>query len=76
MQATVSGENPFKVLKETFTLGPSAQGFTLAYSTSKDGTFTEYEEATPAGEVLIVNGVTPYSWFKLVGNTGEVEIIL
>lgn len=74
MQVTISGETPFKVLKNTFAVGKT-NGYTLAYGVDKND-LTEYTEATPANEVLIVNGVTPYMWFSLKGNTGEVDIIV
>lgn len=76
MQVIVHGETPFKVLKDQVFIGPSASGYTLAYGASKDGTFTNYSDATPANENLVVNGVVQYSWLKLVGNTGNVEVIL
>lgn len=75
MQVTISGETPFKVLKETFCVGKSANGYTLCYGVDKTD-LTEYTEATPAGEDLIVNGATPYMWFALKGNEGEVDIIV
>ncbi len=77
MQAIVSGETPFKCNKSTFAVGPTSNGYTLNYAVSKDGPFTAYSDATPANECLVVNGVTPYMWFKLAGNTDEeVEVIL
>ena len=75
MQIKVLDEERFKVVKNQFMVGPSANGYTLAYSA--DGVnFTNYSEATPAGENLIVNGFMQYGWAKLVGNSGEVEIVL
>lgn len=75
MQTTITGEAKFKALKNQFMVGPSASGYTLAYSA--DGVnFTNYSEATPANENLIVNGAMQYGFFKLVGNTEEVDIIL
>ena len=76
MQAKVNGEEPFKVLKDTFTVGVTTNGYTLAYSADKEN-WTTYTQATPANEVLIVNGVTPYTYFMLSGNTdNNVEIVL
>ena len=75
MKQTVTGEQSFKVLKDQFMVGPSASGYTLAYSADNEH-FTNYSEATPANENLIVNGAMMYSFWKLVGNTGDVEIIL
>ena len=75
MQIKVSGETPFKCLKETFVVGKSSNGYTLAYGVDKTD-LIEYSEATPADEDLIVNGATPYMWFALKGNEGEVDIIV
>ena len=75
MKVIVSGEQVFKVAKNQMTIGPSASGYTLAYS-ANGTTFTEYSQSTPAGENCIVNGVPQYTYIKLVGNTGDVEVIL
>ena len=76
MEILVTGDQPFKVVKTTMTIGPSAGGYTLAYGVDRYGTFTNYTEAVPAGEACIVNGITPYTWFKLVGNSGPVKVVL
>ncbi len=76
MEVLVTGEQSFKVVKTTMTIGPSAGGYTLAYGVDRNGEFTEYSEAVPASEVCIVNGITPYTWFKLVGNSGSVKVVL
>lgn len=75
MQITISGEKSFKVPKNQFIIGPSASGYTLAYS-ADNVHFTNYTESTPANENCIVNGAVTYSFWKLVGNTGEVTIIV
>ena len=72
----ISGETPFKVLKDSALIGPSEGGYTLAYSATRDGEYTAYDQATPAGENLIINGLVPFSWLMLSGNTGEVEAVL
>ena len=77
MQAIVSGETPFKALKNTFCVGPTSSGYTLNYAVSKEGPWTAHSEATPESECLIVNGATPFMWFRLSGNVDEeTEIIL
>lgn len=77
MQGIVNGETPFKALKSSFAVGPTSAGYTLNYGTSKEGPWTAYDEATPADECLVVNGVVPYLWFMLEGNVDDgVEIIL
>ncbi len=76
MQITVSGENPFKVLKDTFTIGPAESAYILKIAVEKDGDYTAVAEECPADEVHVVNGVTPFTWAMLDGNTGDVTVIL
>lgn len=66
-QKIVSGANGFQVLAHSFSLSPSTEGYTLAYSA--DGiNYTNYSEAVPANETLIVNGIAKAMYFKCVGN--------
>lgn len=76
MQVKVSGETPFKVLKDKVAIGPTTNGYTIAYGV--DGVnFTAYSEATPANENLIVTGLQQYMWLKLSGNTDtDVTVVL
>lgn len=70
----ISGEDAFQVLAHSFSVSPSNEGYTLNYSAN--GTdWTAYDEATPSGENLIVNGIAKGMWFKLEGNASNVEII-
>lgn len=70
----VSGETAFQVLSHSFSVSQSESGYTLNYS--GDGVnWTEYDEATPANEDLIVNGIAFGQYIKLAGNTSEVTII-
>lgn len=72
-QLTIINEQPFQVLAHSFGVSNSPAGYTLAYSA--DGiNYTNYTDATPANETLIVNGVPKGFYFKLVGNTGSVVI--
>ena len=72
---TIVNEAPFQVNGTNFAVSPSASGYTLNYSA--DGKeYTAWEEATPAEEVLVVNGAVPGMYFKLVGNTSEVIVNL
>lgn len=76
MQSTVSKEAPFKAVHNSFSVAPTSSGYTLNYATSEEGPWTAYTAATPAMETLIVNGVTPYTWFRLQGNVDDdVEVI-
>ena len=74
MQIYVNGEQPFKAQKGSFCVAGGAS-FTLNYSADKEN-WTAYSQATPENETLIVNGVTPYMWFKLAGNTDEERLII
>lgn len=70
----ISGETPFQVDAHSFSVSPSSEGYTLNYSA--DGVnWTAYSDATPANEVLIVNGVSFNQYIKLAGNASEVTII-
>lgn len=72
MVKKVIGETPFQVAAHSFGAYSNA-GYTLAYSV--DGVnYTAYEEATPAGENLFVNGVPKDAFFCLSGNTGTATI--
>ena len=77
MQISVSGETPFRAIKNQVMIGPTESGYTLAYSVTKDGVYTANGDATPANENCIVNGIMPYSWLMLSGNTqSDVVVIL
>lgn len=69
----VKGEQPFQILAHSFAVTPSSEGYTLNYSANGEE-YTAWEEATPANEVLVVNGVAKLMYFKLVGNQSDVEI--
>lgn len=69
----VEGSNSFSVPEKSFAVSPSAQGYVLKYSA--DGkNFTAYDEAVPANEVLVVNGVAKGMVYKLDGNTDTVFV--
>lgn len=69
----VTGEKPFSVPTNSFGIGASESGYTLAYSA--DGvTYTEWTEETPAGENCFVVGLPKMCYYKLVGNTGDVKV--
>lgn len=69
---TVTGEAHFSVLAHSFSVY-SASAYTLYYSA--DGIhFTAWDEETPAGETLIVNGVAKGMYFYLGSNSGEAVI--
>lgn len=69
----VIGENAFSVPANSFAISPSEEGYTLEYSADGVG-FTAYADATPAGEVCVVNGAAKGMVYKLTGNQSEVFI--
>lgn len=69
----VKKETPFSVVTRNFAIGPSAEGYTLAYSVDGE-TWTEYEDATPSGVTAIVNFGIPNLKYKLIGNDSDVYI--
>lgn len=69
----VNGENAFQVLAHSFAISPSSEGYTLQYSANGID-YTDWEEATPANETLVVNGVAKLMFFKLKGNNSNVDI--
>ena len=69
----ITGEQPFQVLATSFAVSPSAEGYTSNYS-ANGVEYTAWEEATPANEVLVVNGVAKLMYFKLVGNASDLDI--
>ena len=76
MVKTIEGEEVFQTINGNFSVTPSNEGYTIAYSA--DGReFTEWIEPTPAGETLIVTGIPliPIYW-RLNGNNTAVKIQL
>lgn len=75
MEKIISDSTPFQAAKNQVMIGYSESGYTLAYSV--DGTnWTQYSEATPANEVLVVNGIMENAYLMLSGNTGEVKVLI
>lgn len=70
----INREQPFSVLAHSFAVGQTTGGYTLMYSAG-DGNFTAWEEATPANETLVVNGIAKGMIFYLSGNIDENVII-
>lgn len=70
----INGSEPFQILAHSFSVSPSASGYTLSYSA--DGyNFTDWDEPTPADETLVVNGIAKGMFFKLSGNSSVVSVI-
>ena len=74
MRILVNGQEPVQILAHSFSVAPTSAGYTIAYSA--DGiSYTNYSEATPANEVLLVNGCPKNAYWKLVGNVDNNVVI-
>lgn len=63
----------FSVPSGDFSISPSNEGYTLAYSVKGD-VFTNYQTPVPANENLVVTAFPKFLKYKLVGNASEVEV--
>lgn len=74
MRILINKEEAKQIGAHSFSVAPTTGGFTIAYSA--DGiSFTNYSEATPANEVLLVNGCPKNAWWKLVGNVDDNVVV-
>lgn len=79
MKIVVNQSEPFKVVKDTFSVAKTTNGYTLQWCNEKsenDADWQSYETPVPANEALVVNGLTPYVWVRLSGNTDEETIVI
>ena len=77
MQIKISGETPFKCLKDQFSIGPTSSGYQIAFSVDRETWTLDPNAIVPAGENLLYLGSGIYLYYKLVGNTDtEVDAIL
>lgn len=69
----IVNEKVFSIPEHYFGISGSESGYTLNYSVDGE-TWAEWEEATPANEPVFVANAPMFMKYKLVGNTGEVEV--
>lgn len=73
MKFTITDEQAFQVGAPRFSIGQSATGYTLNFST--DGTnWTAWTDGTLANTDQVVTNAAQGLYFKLDGNTGDVVI--
>lgn len=72
---TIHGEQVFRAQKDQFAVAPSEGGYTVAYSADGVNFTNDTDAVVPAGENLVYLGAMQYGWYKLVGNTGDVEVL-
>lgn len=66
MKQKIESNPSFQVLSHSFSVSPSSQEYTLQYSANGID-WTDYEEAIPADENLIVNDCAYGQFIKLDG---------
>lgn len=79
MQIRVNGQDSFRALKSTFTVSKTSSGYTLQWCTfnsNSDSDWQSFSTPVPANDSLIVNGVTPFVFFRLSGNTDQDVLII
>ena len=72
---TVHGEEVFRAQKDQFAVAP-AQGYTVAYSANGVDFTNDSDAVVPAGENLVYLGAMQFGYYKLVGNTENVEVLV
>lgn len=73
---TVHGEEAFRAQKDQFAVAPTSAGYTVAYSANGVDFTNDTDAVVPANENLIYNGCMTYGWYKLVGNSDNVEVLV
>lgn len=72
MITKITGEQPFQVLTNNFSISPSNEGYTLQISA--DGENYSNLFSVGAGVTRLVTGVAANSFYRLLGNNSQVSI--
>lgn len=72
MITKITGEQPFQVLTNNFSISPSQEGYTLQISA--DGSNYSDLFAVSAGQTRMVSNVAANSFYRLKGNNSEVTV--
>lgn len=73
---TVHGEEVFRAQKSSFAVAPTTAGYTIAYSANGVDFTNDTDAVVPANENLVYLGAMTYGFYKLVGNTDNVEVLV
>lgn len=73
---SVHGEEVFRAQKDQFAVAPSEGGYTVAYSADGVNFTNDTDAVVPANENLVYLGAMQYGWYKLVGNVGDVDVLV
>lgn len=72
-QKTIKGEEAFSTMAHSMIISPSNETYTLQYSCDCEN-WTSWEESTPAGDNLIINGLPKNTFLRLKDNASTVSI--
>lgn len=73
---SVHGEEVFRAQKDQFAVAPTEGGYTVAYSADGVNFTNDTDAVVPANENLVYLGAMQYGWYKLVGNAGDVDVLV
>lgn len=73
---TVHGEEVFRAQKDQFAVAPSESGYQVAYSANGVDFTNDADAIVPANENLVYLGAMTYGFYKLVGNSDNVEVLV
>ena len=73
---TVHGEEVFRAQRDQFAVAPTEAGYTIAYSANGVDFTNDTDAVVPANENLVYLGAMQYGYYKLVGNSDNVEVLV
>lgn len=73
---TVHGEEVFRAQRDQFAVAPTEAGYQVAYSANGVDFTNDADAVVPANENLVYLGAMTYGFYKLVGNSDNVEVLV
>lgn len=72
----VHEEEVFRAQKNQFMVAPTKSGYQVAYSADGENFTNDADAVVPSSENLLYLGAMQYGYYKLVGNTDDVDVIV
>ena len=72
----VHKDEVFRAQKNQFMVAPTSSGYQVAYSGNGSDFTNDTDAVVPANENLVYLGAMQYGYYKLVGNTDDVDVIV
>ena len=72
----MNGEEVFRAQRDQFAVSPSTSGYQVAYSANGVDFTNDADAVVPANENLVYLGAMTYGFYKLVGNSGKVDVLV